>query len=279
LHLIAPVVSTRTPHAFFTAPGLGDRIHLVTVLWCLHHHSGREVVLHLNGRQVNDEKRSSFNEILDIFPSKSIKIVYHKITPQDDSEFISFLANNGIQAERFFYGDFPGWNEKREGLDISKFLQNIPPIVDYEPQTDATFVTEQWDSTGSKRRLSRLQIETIRRRYSASGHSIITVGGSLESGQFRYSLKEVVNLMSRASAHIGVDSGFMHLAQLVIPSSKIHLFSDLQNFWSHHLFRARARGVLVSSPKGRLGKLFMIYVNLRYNSPRLLRVLHVLRGH
>lgn len=279
MNLVAPVRSSRSPGTFFTAQGLGDRIHLITILWCLHQHSGNEVILHLNGRQATEAKRLSFQEVLSLFPSDAIKIKYHDMTPQDDVEFIRYLAENGIHAKSFFYGDYPGWNEQVQGIEISQFISNIPPIVSYQPRDESKFVTEQWDSTGTRRRLSEIQLERIRDRYLSRGYSIVTVGGLAENAVFRSSLKEVVQFMSKAHYHIGVDSGFMHLAQLVMPSSRIHLYADMRNYWSHHLFRVRDRGAVISSPEGEIGKFTKMYVNLRYNSSSLLRLLHLLRGH
>ena len=43
--------------------------------------------------------------------------------------------------------------------------------------------------------------------------------------------------MSKADLHVGVDSGFMHLAKIVMPSNKIHIYTSnfTHQFISRHL--------------------------------------------
>jgi ADP-heptose:LPS heptosyltransferase len=96
------------------------------------------------------------------------------------------------------------------------------------------FVTVQWDAGGPKRTLPLREREAIMARYPAC----VVVGGEAE-GDLRWSLKHIAYAMSRAEAHVGVDSAFLHLAQLYLPPERIHLYGPSLSL---HAKRARVRG-------------------------------------
>jgi hypothetical protein len=80
--------------------------------------------------------------------------------------------------------------------------------------------------------------------------------------------------MSKSAFHIGVDSGFMHLAQLLLPANRIHVYSKPQNFWSHHLFRGIENGMILNKNFRRITALEFQVVSWRYDSPALLSLWH-----
>ena len=57
----------------------------------------------------------------------------------------------------------------------------------------------------------------------------------------RNDLHKIAYIMSKAALHIGVDSGFMHLAKIVMPSKKIHIYTS--NF-AHQFVSTQLQNVL-----------------------------------
>ena len=274
---MSPVLSTRSLGTQFTAQGLGDRVHLITVAWCLSKDSQRSVTLHLHGKQSIERKKKSFVEILDLFPKGYLFLEFHDLEPLDDVEFENYLKNSGIDINRIFYSDYPGWNEESIGIDVSSYLDRIPILSLQKKEHGRKYITSQWDTTGEKRRFEQQEVKEIISRYRSQGYDVITVGGDAQNGKYKKSLFEVAKLMSGAEAHIGVDSGFSHFAQLVLPSSKIHIYSKPGNFWSHHLFRGLDNGMRLNVNFKKISKFSLFLVKLRYNNPRLLRIVHKIR--
>ena len=53
--------------------------------------------------------------------------------------------------------------------------------------------------------------------------------------------------MSRAQYHIGVDSGYMHMAQMYFEPSNIYLYTNRpETDWEHHLKMARDHGCRIN---------------------------------
>ncbi len=72
INLAAPVASIHEKDLPYTAAGLGDRIHLLTVAWAYATKMHCSVVMHISGNGVNELKLRSFQEILDLFPEGNI---------------------------------------------------------------------------------------------------------------------------------------------------------------------------------------------------------------
>lgn len=201
---------TRSSHSDkpFTATGLGDRIHGATLAWA--YGQGEPVTLHLSrehltGGQFNN-KPESWAEIVALFPVGMLTL---SLEPCDVT---------------YRYGDYPGPREPK-GFDISPYLKRIPLLADGPRES---YVTAQWDANGPSRRVPP----------QTYGNAVV-VGGEAE-GDLRWSLKTIGELMSRAAGHVGVDSGFFHLAQLYMPMERITLWH--REKMSHHVLRARDNG-------------------------------------
>ena len=113
-------MSVNSPNAPFTAPGLGDRIHLLTAAWCFSVAQSEQVTLHVTMDKFSGKKKSSFDEILKLFPKDSIYIQMHEVSDIDDKEWVKYLHLKGIDSELFSYNDHLGRYESEEKLDISK---------------------------------------------------------------------------------------------------------------------------------------------------------------
>lgn len=275
LNLFAPIESTRSLQNKYTAQGLGDRIHLVTILWTLSNKENKYVRLHLSGDKASPRKRLSFEEVTQLFDKRAFDVVFHEVYPKSNSEFQEFLKGKGIDAIAFYYKDHPGWHEKFKGVEVSQYLREIPLIRPPVSETESKLVTSQWDTTGQKRRFSPSEISLIIEQYKKQGFEVITVGGEATEDRYRYSLLEVGKLMSTSAFHIGVDSGFMHLAQLFLPPERIHMYSKPSSYWAHHLFRGIENGMKLNPNFKKLTTFELQRVAWRYDSPGLLRIWHV----
>jgi hypothetical protein len=232
------------------------------------------VKLHLSGDKLNARKRASFEEIFELFPSPNFEIAFHEELPKSNIEFQSYLKSVGITALPYYYNDHPGWREVRTGVEISTSLRKIPLMTPPTPEEESKIVTSQWDTTGARRKFSSYETLKILDRYRREGYEIITVGGEAGEDRYRESLAAVAQLMSKSAFHIGVDSGFMHLAQLLLPANRIHVYSKPQNFWSHHLFRGIDNGMILNKHFKPISAFELQLISWRYDSPRLLRFWH-----
>ncbi len=227
----------------FTAPGLGDRIHLLTLAYCVAKAENTFVTLHLSGDKTDGKKEASFKEIFDLFPRNLFTFKVHDYFGDSDSAWISYLRNKGVPAQLFSYDDHLGRFEAREQLDISKYLSNIPtlkaPNIKYKLELPKKYVTCQWDSTAKTRTLVKTARQRVLDHYRNLGYEIVLIGGESHETLFKTNIRNAAYAISNAEYHIGVDSGFMHLAFLYKPFSSIHLYNEPHGFWSHHLLRAR----------------------------------------
>lgn len=248
-HLALRARSVRNSKNPFTTTGLGDRIHSLTLAWAYHNVYNVPVTIHLTkSKQIGgqfDNKKQSWQEILDLFPKDTVQIAYHDYEPKDEKDWIQYLKDSKIHAEIFWYKDHPGPHETPVKLDISQYLGKIPklkadPVDLILPER---FVTTQWDSTDSARTLRPHLREMVMDNYKRQGYEVITVGGESPDKNLNWSLKHIAYAMSKADFHVGVDSAFMHMAFLYMPFSKVHLYNEPNGFYSHHFRRAIDNGI------------------------------------
>lgn len=124
-------------------------------------------------------------------------------------------------------GDFP----KIKVKNYSKEMPSLPK----------KFITMQWDAGQQRRRCSEDEIQRIVDFYKDLGYDIIGVGGQAGNAMLRNDLHKIAYIMSKADLHVGVDSGFMHLAKIVMPSNKIHIYTS--NF-THQFVSTQLQNVL-----------------------------------
>lgn len=217
----------------FTATGLGDRIHLVTIAWSYSQTHKTPVTLHvtdpmMTGGQFGN-KPESWHEILSLLPSGHVAIQAHKAIPKSEAEWLDYCG-----AESYGYSDY----QPRNGFDAVPYLKNIP-LLEAEPQDvplPGTFYTMQWDAGGAGRRMPRVHHREL--------GLPVTVGGEAYRDDLRLSLKCIAYAMSKSTAHVGVDSAFFHLAQLYMPMDRIHLYCREKR--SHHAKRAADNGAQIN---------------------------------
>jgi hypothetical protein len=135
--------------------------------------------------------------------------------------------NNVYQNLLSELGDFPKIQVKDHSQSFSEFPKK--------------FITMQWDAGQQRRRCSPDEIQRNVDFYTDLGYTIIGVGGESSDDVLKYDLHKIAYIMSKADLHVGVDSGFMHLAKIVMPSNKIHIYTS--NF-THQFVSTQLKNVL-----------------------------------
>ena len=192
-------------------------------------------------------KPQSYQEILSLFPKGTIKLTVHNHTNIEEKKWVGALRSMGYaDADIVWYGDYPGTYESQERIDASKLFKVYPRIepspVNLDFELPKKFFTTQWDSNETKRTLIPEKISKVMAEYKSQGYEAIVVGGKAKHPQMKNSLAAVAYAMGKAGLHVGVDSGFMHLAQCFLPHDKIHLYNEPSGFFSHHMNRAIDNG-------------------------------------
>jgi len=243
-HIALRSRSVHNPDKAYTTPGLGDRIHSCTVAWVYSQAHDTPVTLHLTaekwagGQFAN--KPESWAEIVSLFPRGTIGVQPHEVGGLTDAQWLAYLQAKGIDAEFYWYGDFPGKFETPVDLDIAPYLRCIP-LLQAEAQNielPERFITVQWDSNQARRTIAPEKRPAVLAQYPFPP---VVVGGEATQKHLGWSLKHIAFAMSRADLHVGVDSAFFHLAQLYMPPERIHLYNEPEGFFSHHALRHQAQ--------------------------------------
>jgi hypothetical protein len=236
----------------YTTPGLGDRIHSAIIGWVYGQCTAEPVTLHLthdkwHGGQFGN-KSDSWGEIVSLFPAGSLKVRHHLDLPHNEQGWLASLRRQGIEAEMYSYGDYPGKYETVAGFNVAPLLRSIPPLTaeKQEVKLPAKFFTVQWDSNAKSRSVPKDRQAAILERYKRTGYKPVVVGGESPDPLLQWSLKHIAYAMSKAAFHVGVDSAFFHMAQLYMPWERIHLYGMPGGFKSHHALRARDNGAQIN---------------------------------
>lgn len=273
-------MSTRSLGLKYTAQGLGDRIHLVSLCYEISKTQSEIVTLHLARNHLGGKKRDSFLEILNLFPNSLVELRFHEGEFQTTSEWKNYLAREGIYALSFGYRDHAGWLEKPSDVDASLFLYTrhlIQPSCEHKPQLPTEFVTVQWDSTGKDRQLPDYEVSNIERRYRESGLVVIRLGGQSTDHLLKNCLNCSAVAIYKSRYFAGVDSGFLHLALQIKNPSLIHFYTARNRYWSHHTFRAIEIGCVVNHHSKKLNSIDFMFAKFRYDSPTLMKLVHKLK--
>ena len=280
MDIFPPIMSTRSLGMKFTAQGLGDRFHLVSLAYQIAKVEKSSTTLHLAKNHSQDHKLGSFKEILSLFPPGHVILEFHSLEFSNNQSWSEYMRARSLKSKLIGYQDHPGWLETSFEIDASSYLKKrflISPCCGHKLDLPEKFVACQWDSTGSDRRLARSKIEEIEKGYSELGFEIIIVGGESQVSNLRNCLACASKVISKSDFFVGVDSGFMHIALQVLPANQIDLYTSADRFWSHHLFRALDSGVQINRFGKQVSILEMAYIRLRYDSPRIARTAHQLK--
>ena len=145
-----------------------------------------------------------------------------------------YFKTKGNKYQKLLYllGDFP----KIKVKDYSEYFPDLPE----------KFVTMQWDADQQRRRCSEDKVKNITEFYENIGYKTIIVGGKAKTDILRNDLHKIAYIMSKASLHVGVDSGFIHLAKIIMPSNKIHVYTNFQHRLTHKLRNVLKAGAVLN---------------------------------
>ena len=273
-------MSTRSPGLKYTAQGLGDRIHLISLCYEISKAKSERVTLHLAKNHLGGRKRDSFQEILNLFPENFVKLQFHDFEFHTSAEWKDFLVKEGISALTFEYRDHPGWLEKPSDIDASHYLYSrnlIQPTCEHSLTLPREFVTVQWDSTGKDRQLPEHEILKIEKKYSNAGLDVFRLGGQSTNTLLKECLRCSAIAIQKSRYFAGVDSGFLHLALQIKSPIEIHFYTARNRYWSHHTFRAIEMGTVVNYNWDNLSYFDFVYAKLRYDSPKLMKMVHKIK--
>jgi len=281
INIATPILSTRSYGTLYTAQGLGDRIHLVSVAHQISLVTNSQVSIHLCLNHLGRNKRESFKEILGIFSNPDLSLEFHELNFESDVQWINYLNSIGVVTKSISYPDHPGWLETTSGMDVPRYLVDRflikPSCPEHEINIPSNYIVSQWDGSGTARKIHHSLVSVILEHYGNLGLQNITVGGDAQISEFRNCLACIGKLIASSKFYVGIDSGFMHYALQVKPYSEIHIYNRYSNYWSHHLLRAREVGVKVNPfviPSSIFGN---FYVNFRYDSVRLAKFYHMVK--
>jgi ADP-heptose:LPS heptosyltransferase len=233
--------STRIPDLQYSCPGFGDIVHscLLTYLYGQAH--GEPATLHIASHQYNRDKPTTWNEVIKLFPKDTICLKPHKTTTQTDQEFLNLVLAEAPNAELHYYKKYPGKLQQvlEPSFFVDEYIKTYPCLSAVDHSIDLPlpekFVTAQFDAGSEKRKLSKDQLESIFNKFKKQGYEIVTVGGEA-SDPLLQTATYAGYAMSRAQYHIGVDSGYMHLAQMYFKPENIYLYTNRsEGKWEHHL--------------------------------------------
>ena len=248
-HIALRSKSIRSGDRPYTTPGLGDRIQSVLCAYQYGKAHNTPVTLHLTddkwsiaGGKKSDKKKSSWAEILTLFPKGTVFLQNWPVDNLPEKTWLQYLKDNGIDAEIYYFKDTLHMhpNETVVPLEMSQYLKKpamLKPIIENYWLPDQ-FITVQWDSTDQTRTMSPVLQNKIHEKYAGAE---IHLGGN-GKGVFKTSLAHMGHAIYYADYHVGSDSGMYHLATLYKSPDKIHLYSKVGGYKSHHLVRAVNNG-------------------------------------
>jgi len=248
-HIALRSKSVRSGDRPYTTPGLGDRCHSLLMAYQYAKAHNTAVTIHITddkwsvaGGVPSAKKKKSWIELMSLFPAEIIYLEPHPVENLTEVEWIKYLKKKGIDAYIYHYEDTIHMhpNETRVGIEMSQYLKTLPeltPSVSNGWLPDE-FITLQWDSTDSRRTLPENIRNKIHDKYKCA---VLYVGGE-GKGLLKDSIPHIGLAMKNAKAHVGSDSGMMHIAQLYKKYEDIHIYDTAGSYKSHHLVRAINNG-------------------------------------
>ena len=264
IHLATRAGSVRRPMPF-TCPGLGDMLHQCRVALSYMMSEGDCVTLHCTADKYNRDKPEKWKNIMKLFPRGSIGLKFHPIKTYNEKVWLDYLVKQGIEAKTFYYGKHKGGPleldnlrglTKEQVIDADSFLA-YPRLTskDYSDKIELpeNFITMQGVSSNATddRSINIKHIERLKEIYKEQGYEIVMLGAGntnplLEGPD---SLPYIGYILSKAKLHVGVDSGFLHFAELYMKPEQIHIYAKHRPDYfknllvpSHHIYRSVANG-------------------------------------
>jgi len=162
---------------------------------------------------------------------------------------IEYPRQKEIKHSTFFEHNSKGFDQKK----LLRSVEDFPKIKPYDFNINLpdNFITVQFDGKQrSRTACSKKEIKRIKSFYKDQGYKLITVGGEATNVSLKGStecIPYIIYYMSKAKLHVGIDSGMMNLAKLVMPCSNMHIYtSDSDDFKSSILCRCEEKGTKIN---------------------------------
>ena len=111
-HIALRSKSIRSGDRPYTTPGVGDRLQSVLCAYQYGKAYNTPVTIHITddkwsvaGGVKSDKKKKSWSEILTLFPKDSVQIKNWPIENVPENDWISYLKENNIDAEIYYFQD------------------------------------------------------------------------------------------------------------------------------------------------------------------------------
>lgn len=254
-HVVMRYMSTRIKNLPYGCPGFGDIVHSCLLTYNYGQHYGKPATLHIAPHQYNKMKPQTWKQVMDLFPQGQMYLKIHKFYEESDEAFLQHVLQQYPSAKLHYYEKYPGklQNVLQPSFFVDEYQRSFPQLKPecYDPilikqLLPSKFVTAQFDASSRKRNLTSEQIDMACSYWREQGYKIINVGG-----QARHPALMTAPLagytMSRARAHLGVDSGYMHFAQMFLKPSDIYIYTNRTiDKWEHHLKMFKDNGVHIN---------------------------------
>ena len=249
-HVVQRYWSTRIPNLMYSCPGFGDIVHSCLLTYLSGRSHGEPATLHIASHQNNRDTPQIWAEVLGLFPDGSVSVECHNTRQGSytDRDFLHMVQQKYPDALLHYYQKYPG--RLQQVIQPSFFVDEYMPKYARLPgrgtpqplDLPEKFATCQVDASSKKRHLTPQQLQSIKAKFQDLGCEIITVGGQSQDPRLR-TATYAGHAMSCAQYHIGVDSGYMHMAQMYFKPQNIYLYTNRpETDWEHHLKMARDHG-------------------------------------
>ncbi len=209
--------------------GLGDRLDAIAIAKLMYDKNQQPVVMYQLRGQFKD-----FGPLSSLYDMK-ITIEYPRVPD--------------LRFGTYFKHDAKGFDQ----INLLKSVDDYSKIdvPDQDVNLPDKFVTIQFDGNqGLRTGCSAEEVARIKSFYIKQGYQLVTVGGAATDPLLKGKTANLLNIayaMKNADLHVGIDSGMMNFAKMVIPCDKIHVYtSDQDKFRSSLLTRCVEKGTKVN---------------------------------
>ncbi len=209
--------------------GLGDRLDAIAVAKLMYDKNQQHVVMY--------QFRGEFKDFSPLTSLYDMKVT------------IEYPRMPDLRFGTYFKHDAKGFDQislLKSVDDYSKI--NVP---DQNIDLPNKFVTVQFDGNQSSRTgCSAKEVDRIKSFYTKQGYELVPIGAEATDPLLEGKTSNLLNIayaMKKADLHVGIDSGMMNFAKIVIPCDKIHIYtSDTNDFKSSLLKRCKDKGTKVN---------------------------------
>ena len=112
-------------------------------------------------------------------------------------------------------------------------------IQTYDIDLPEKFVVSAWDAGQAYRVIEPERRKRIEQFWKDKGYEILIIGGEAKDKYFKNDLNSIFYIISKADAYVGADSGFMHLAKVVLSLDNIYPYVNMK--WEYPEYPAHRK--------------------------------------